>query len=55
MTTKRILRIVYLSTAIGSVLGIILAAATSDTSEILAWISALAMAGAGFIKETDEE
>ncbi len=52
---KRILRIVYLASAIMGVLGGILAILTDDTSEFFAWFTAVAMAGAGFIRETDEE
>ncbi len=52
---KRLLRIVYLSTAIMGLMGAVLAFATGDTSEAAAWFTAIAMAGAGFIREADEE
>ena len=53
---KRLLRTVYLSTAIMGMLGAIMALVVDDDkSEFAAWISAVAMAGAGFIRETDEE
>jgi len=37
------------------ILGGILALAADDTSEFLAWFAAVAMAGAGFIREAHEE
>jgi len=52
---KRILRTVYLATAIMGVLGGILAILMNDTSEFFAWFTAVAMAGAGFIREANEE
>ena len=52
---KKILRIAYLATAIMGVLGGIMALVTDDMSEFCAWFTAVAMAGAGFIKETDRE
>jgi len=52
---KRILRITYLSCAIGGMLGGTLALADDDVSEMMAWYTAVAMAGAGFLRETDEE
>ena len=52
---KRLLRITYLSVVIMGFLGGIMAIVTGDTSEFFAWFTAVAMAGAGFIKETDEE
>mgnify|MGYP000031655381 FL=1 len=52
---ERAIRIVYLSTAIMGFIGAVLALVTDDISEFAAWTSVVAMAGAGFIKEVDEE
>ena len=52
---KRILRVTYLSAAIMGVLGGIMALLMDDTSEFFAWFTVVAMAGAGFIRETDQE
>lgn len=52
---ERVLRVVYLSTVIMGLLGATLALITDDMSEFAAWASVIAMAGAGFIREVDEE
>jgi len=52
---KRLLRVTYLSAAIMGLLGGILAISMGDTSEFFAWFTAVAMAGAGFIREAELE